>query len=66
VVGAAPRPSSDHPAGHIAPHTTQCKHFWAFRSKGSFKKVHVENLLHNAEKVKLLQKSNFVFFEDLL
>jgi len=21
-----PRPSSDHPAGHIAPHTTQCKH----------------------------------------
>ena len=26
VVGAAPRPSSDHPAGHTAPHTTQCKH----------------------------------------
>ena len=26
VVGAAPRPSSDHPAGHIAPHATQCKH----------------------------------------
>jgi hypothetical protein len=24
--GAAPRPSSDHPAGQIAPHTTQCKH----------------------------------------
>jgi hypothetical protein len=26
VVGAAPRPSSNRPAGHTTPHTTQCKH----------------------------------------